>query len=87
MSRSYALEIVYLFIFINFYFMSFVMFAAMYQRVFASAIPIIEPMNSTIPLQSEPGRKIEHLNTLTVFSPVQMFYSATLPEHDFPHYY
>jgi len=64
-----------------------VMFAAMYQRVFASAVPIIEPMNSSIPLQSETGRKVEHLNTLTVFSPVQMFYSATLPEHTFPHYY
>jgi len=63
------------------------MFAAMYQRGFASAIPIIEPMNSSIPLQSETGRKVEHLNTMTVFSPVQMFYSATLPEHDFPHYY
>lgn len=87
MYRSYALEIVYLFIFINFYFMSFVMFAAMYQRVFASAVPIIEPMNSTIPLQSETGRKIEHLNTMRVFSPVQMFYSTTLSEHDFPHYY
>lgn len=87
MSRSYALEIVYLFIFINFYFISFVMFAAMYQRVFASAVPIIEPMNSTVILQSESGRKIDHINTLTVLSPVHVFYSSTLPEHDFPHYY
>jgi len=63
------------------------MFAAMYQRVFASAVPIIDQHNSSIPMETETGRKIEHLNTLTVFSPVQMFYSATLPEHEFPHYY
>lgn len=87
MSRSYALEIVSLFLFLNLYFISFVMFASVYQRIFANAVPIIEPMNSTVSLQSESGRKIDHINTLTVLSPVQVFYSSTLPEHDFPHYY
>lgn len=87
MDRNYVVEIVYLFLFGIFYFMSFVIFTGIYQKAFASAVPIIDQKNSSIPIETEPGRKIEHLNTLTVFSPIPMFYSATLPEHDFPHYY
>lgn len=87
MPQNYIEDIIYMVFGLTFYFVSYVVFIGMYQKAVVTAIPIIgSETNMTHPIETEWGRKIDHVNTMEVFAPLEMYYSSTIPEYNYPHY-